>query len=158
MTARDIVERCLGEKMFGGHFVDFDPLVKVMGFVTEVIGAKRLGDNPKARRVWVKVVAELQATGDLEHNRLIPCRYCDTAFEPVIGDQLLNLALAWHSSYATVDLLAIHRCPDCGGVLKGTRSEKYHGDHFTPAPGTIADDEAWASALLNGPGPQDDLS
>ena len=149
MNVHKIVDRCLGQK-FDGCLTDFDPLVAVMEMVVEIIGEKRLRENPKARRMWVRVLEILQKGGELEHNKLIPCRFCDTAFEPLVDEQLLDLCLTWLESYETSDLLAIHRCPSCGGTLKILNSTKYEGDGFTPIPGTIDNDDEWSHRLRYG--------
>lgn len=158
MTANDIVESLLMRKMMGERFVDFDPLVVVMAAIAEEIGEEKMRGDPVSRRIWLQAVSQLQESSSLEHNRFIPCRTCDVAFKPVIGDRLLDLFLALWPKHDTNDLLAIHRCVACGGSLEAIRSKKYVGDHFTPPPGTVSNDHAWASALLYGPSSESDES
>jgi hypothetical protein len=153
---RGIVEKIieqirLAKCMGGGGFTDYDPLLFVMYVIgQEIEDHGGTFDKPKARRVWCKVLAHFQADGnDLEHNTFLPCRYCDQAFLPVIDEKLLTLFLAWYESQTDDNLLAIHRCPACGGTLEVVRSKTYKGDWHTPAPRTVHNDEEWAVALLS---------
>ena len=157
MNFDDIVDRCNGEK-FDGCLSDFDPLVVVMEVVADIIGQKRLRENPKARQMWIRVMEHFQKDGDLEHNTYIPCRYCDTSFEPVVDDELLDLFLNWLESNQTEQLLAIHRCATCGGKLKSLRSKKYVGDEFSPHFQMIDDDDEWRDSLLSDQEDSDDES
>jgi hypothetical protein len=145
-----VIEQCiLGKQMGDAGLTDFDPLITVMNLVADETRGLRLSLNgPKGRRTWCEAVAELQVNKSLEHNRFIPCRSCDQAFEPVIDDALLDLFLPWYWSRNVLALLAIHRCPACGGQLKAKCTKKYHGDMHTPAPGSISSDEEWARQLL----------
>jgi hypothetical protein len=150
-AAEIVVEQLTLGKLTGdAGLTDYDPLVVVMGLVAEVV--RELGLSPKGRKgrkVWCEAVQVLQDHDSiLEHNTFLPCRWCDQAFEPVIDDKLLALFLAWHESAATEDLLALHRCPACGGQLAAKRAKKYDGDGHTPPPGSVASDEEWAELLL----------
>src|ERR1043166_1596095 len=73
---------------------DFAPLVSLMYHVAAEI-ERRGGsfDKPKARKVWLKAMAELQEGNGwgIEQNHRVPCRYCNRAFWPVIDEQLLEL-------------------------------------------------------------------
>ena len=151
--AEDIVETCSWRKMTQSppYLVDFAPLVVVMARLAAII-EERGGsfDKPKARKVWSEAVKMAQDDNydSLEHNRWIPCRSCDKSFEPIIDDTLLSLFLAWYKHMSTQNLLAIHRCPACGGSLKAKRTKHYDGDYHTPAPGSVDNDEAWGGNLL----------
>jgi hypothetical protein len=149
--AKVVEERCAWSKLTSSDgLIDFDPLVVVMCLVDRKCKEEGL-KNGQAREVWFAVMTRLQANEyRLEHNRFIPCRYCDQAFEPVIDDKLLTLFLKWDGSRDVKDLLAIHRCPACGGQLVAKRTKKYEGDMHTPEPGSISMeyDEDWAGILL----------
>jgi hypothetical protein len=150
-VAENIIEQCgLAKFMGDAGLTDFDPLIKVMHLVAEEVEGLRLSlAKPKGRKAWCEVMTRLQEDDSiLEHNLFIPCRSCDQAFEPVVDDRLLKVFLAWYRSFAVSDLLAIHRCPACGGKLAAKRTKTYRGDFHTPAPGSPASDEQWAELLL----------
>jgi hypothetical protein len=151
-AAEKVVEQCGLGKMFGdAGLTDYDPLVVVMRLVAaEVDGLGRsFTKRGKGRKTWLEAMTMLQEdNGTLEHNTHIPCRYCNMAFEPVIDETLLALFLVWYESDATEDLLAIHRCPACGGVLKAKHTKPYEGDFHTPAPASVVSDDAWVEELL----------
>ena len=64
--------------------------------------------------------------------RFFPCRWCDTAFEPVIDEKLLMFfPLLDENARPGGDLLAIHQCPSCGGDLEVKRATKYKGETCT---------------------------
>lgn len=146
-----VVQRCrLGKMLLDVGLTDFDPLVVVMHLVA--VHVRRLGlslATANGRQVWREALRIVQEdNGVLEHNTFLPCRTCDQAFEPAIDDVLLELFLAWDESGAVGDLLAIHRCPACGGRLRAKRTMRYQGDVHTPPPGTVKDDGEWARRLL----------
>ncbi len=145
-----VVEQCgLAKLMGNAGLTDYDPLVVILHLVTEEILARGKSlDDPKIRKAWLRIVRRIQDEDDLEHNAWIPCRYCDQAFKPLVGEKLLALYLKWHRSYSTEDLLAIHRCPACGGTIKAKSTKTYKGDMHTPAPGSVADDDDWRRRLL----------
>jgi len=149
--AEKIVEECGWGKITGSlGLTDGDPLVVVMYRVAQKI-RNRGGsfEKAKARKVWCRALTMLQEYDDtLEHNTFIPCRWCDQAFEPVIDDRLLTLFLRWYNSSDSTDLLAIHRCPACGGQIGAKRTKPYHGDMHTPQPGSVENDDAWVDLLL----------
>ncbi|MFH1417983.1 MAG: hypothetical protein ABII12_06840 [Planctomycetota bacterium] len=144
-------EQCgLAKFMGDAGLMDYAPLVVVMHLVAEEVRNLELSlDQSEGRKVWLEALEMIQdGEGCLEHNTFIPCRTCDQAFEPVVDEKLLTLFLTWAETYSTEDLLAIHRCPACGGQLGVKRTEKYEGDMHTPAPGSIASDEEWDEVLL----------
>lgn len=155
MNAQKIIEALVWSKEIGEGGGDFEPLITVMDAVAEEIGNSKLSKR-SGRKLWIEVMKDLQLSGELEHNQMIPCRYCDTAFEPVVSDQLLDLFLAWRHSQKSLDLLLIHRCQACGGKLETVRSCKYDGDFYTPRPGSIVDDVQWTSSILYGSSEMDD--
>lgn len=148
----DVIERMQGGKFTGSlGLTDFDPLVVVMNRLAWVMENKGATfDKPKARKVWLLATMEIQEDSFIvEHNRFTPCRYCETAFEPVVDDRLLDLFLAWNESIGSTEkLLDIHRCEGCGGTIKSKGTKKYQGDFHTPEPGSIDDDELWCHDLL----------
>jgi hypothetical protein len=147
-----VVEQCgLGKLMHDAGLTDFDPLIVVMRLVTEEILCLCPSlDRPKTRSAWCEAMRTLQQENHyLEHNRFIPCRFCDSAFEPEIDDDLLTLYLKWHDSQRLDDFLAIHRCRGCGGQLKALQTRKYKGDMHTPTPGSVQDDREWQYRLLH---------
>lgn len=148
--AYDAVDDCIQGKFDGElGLLDFDPLIIVMNRVAEVIHSRTGSfDQPEHKEAWLLALEEIQVGEGLEHNNYIPCRRCDQAFEPVVDETLLDLFLKWEKSGAPADLLAIHRCPDCGGQLKAKRTKQYKGDWHTPEPGSIDDDRKWAEYLL----------
>jgi hypothetical protein len=148
--AERVVEQCGLAKLMGdAGLTDYDPLVVVMHLVAEE--SRGLGfslDAPEGREVWCEALTALQATSELEHNAFLPCRTCDQAFEPVVNDTLLALFLTLEKYHRARDLVALHRCPSCGGCLTAKRTKQYRGDMHTPTPGTVTSDLAWAEALL----------
>ena len=148
-----VIDQC-GLAKLEGELTDFAPLVVVMEMVTEEFHRKSF-DDPKVRKAWCRVIQRLQEdTSILKHNAFLPCRRCDQEFQPVVDERLLALFLAWHETRSTKDLIAIHLCPACGGMIgaKITRTieDDNDGDFETPAPWSIADDEEWAERLLEG--------
>lgn len=130
-TVEKVVEQCgLGKFMGDEGLTTYDPLVVVMDLVTEeFLGLKKSFKSPITRKNWSEAMRRLQEDiSILEQNPFIPCRCCDQAFEPVIDEVLLSLFLAWYKSRRTEDLLAIHRCPACGGQIKAQRTKVYKED------------------------------
>lgn len=148
--AEEVVEQCQLAKFAGeAGLTDYDPLVVVMHLVTaEVIGVCRSFKKKMARTAWCEALRAIQKSNSLEHNSYIPCRACDQAFEPVVDEKLLKLFLAWYRSGTLEALIAIHRCPACGGFLRAERQKTYRADMHTPEPRSIVDDEVWANELL----------
>jgi hypothetical protein len=147
----EIVEQCsLAKLTDDGGLTDYDPLVVIMSVVEEKVRGMGFAlTTQEGRKAWCDVLTELQDnSGMLEHNTSIPCRSCDQAFEPVVDDTLLTLFLAWHNLRRVKDLLAIHRCPSCGGKISAKRIKKYEGDMHTPKAGSVTDDFEWAEQLL----------
>lgn len=149
-AAEIVVEQCGLAKLMGDSgLTDGDPLIAVMHLVAEEVRGLRLSlHDPKGRATWCEAMQTLQDYSSLEHNNLIPCRTCDQAFEPVIDDNLISLFLKWYDSQDVEDLLAIHRCPACGGQIVAKRTKKYAGDMHTPEPGSVDDAREWAGLLL----------
>jgi hypothetical protein len=151
IIADKIVEALSWQKLSGGGvFTDYDPLVVIMYHVARKI-ENRGGsfDKPEARTVWLKAVEALQEDNLLlEHNDHFPCRYCSLEFAPVIDERLLEAFLTWYRSMSTENLLAIHRCLNCGGQIRARHTKVYTGDFHTPAPGTVEDDDAWCESLF----------
>ena len=145
-----VVEQCgLAKFMGDAGLTDYDPLVVVMHLVAvEVEGLRLSLKCPKGRKTWCEAMRTLHEDGSLENNPFIPCRTCDHAFEPVIDEKLLALFLPWYEFQDVQDLIAIHRCPACGGQIAAERTKRYEGDMHTPEPGSVQDDCEWAQLLL----------
>jgi hypothetical protein len=133
------------------NLVDYSPLLAVMYIVAYEIRERGASfDKPKARRVWIEVMTKVQDEWRCsDHNSHIPCRSCDQAFRPVIDDALLTMFLPWYETRTNESLIAIHRCPSCGGSIAATDTKTYDGDYHTPDPGSIDDDDEWAETLLD---------
>lgn len=152
-VGEELVEQCSIAVMFEpGSLTDCAPLVSVMSLVvTEMENLGLSPRGPKGSRGWLdamQIIQEDRQLMDIAHDPTIPCRWCDQAFEPVIDKTLLKLFLTWFNSRLVADLLAIHRCPACGGKLKARKTMRYSGAGYTPAPGSVEDDEEWAERLL----------
>ena len=150
-ATKKVVEECGWAKFTDSvGLTDYDPLVTVMHLVTREV--RKLGlspKGPKGSQVWREAMEILQRdTGILEHNKLIPCRTCDEAYEPVVDDTLLRLFLAMEKSCTPKNLISIHRCPACGGQIAAKSTKKYEGDMHTPSPGSVEDDLEWANTLM----------
>lgn len=148
---RKVIEQCAMGKMVGDSgLTDYDPLVVVLAFVTEVVEEQgKSMAKPKVQKAWLRIVSRIQdGDGCLEHNVFIPCRNCDQAFEPVVDETLLKLFMAWRQSLSSKDLVAIHRCPSCGGTIGVKRMKRYEADGHTPEPVYAGSDEEWAELLL----------
>ncbi len=146
-----VIEECGLAKLTGDSgLTDFDPLVVILTLVTsEIEGRGKSLDEPRVRRAWCEIVQRVQNDeAGLDHNSFLPCRFCDQAFEPVVDETLLALFLAWHRHGGTANLLAIHRCPACGGTLAAKETRQYEGDMHTPEPGHERTDEEWVALLL----------
>ena len=129
----------------------FEPLVEIMGIVAREI-KKRGGtfDKPKARRVWMELMTDLQGQwSSSDHHRRLPCRFCDQEFLPQIDAILLAAFLEWETTRKTSKLIQLHRCPACGGQITALDTRTYEGGFCMPEPNSIEDDEAWAELLLD---------
>ncbi len=147
--AEIVVDRLGWQKLSGNSgLTDFDPLVVVMRLIASEIGEEKLFTKSKARAAWLKAMALLQGGDGLEHNSFLPCRTCDQAFDPVIDETLLTLFLDWYQHGGAARLIAIHKCPACGGQIKARRTRTYKGDMHTPPPGTVEGDDQWVEELL----------
>ena len=63
----------------------------------EIIGLGRSFCEQGGCRAWCEIMGRIQdGDANLDHNKLIPCRWRYQAFEPVIDDKLLTLFLAWY--------------------------------------------------------------
>lgn len=147
--ADEVVERLRWGKLTGSlGLTDFDPLVYVMYHAARAFKEGRLRHKPKAREAWCEAIRMIQEDVALDHNPCLPCHKCDTAFEPVVDDKLLDLFLAWFDSFSNEALLAIHTCPACGEQIGALRTKKYKGDMHTPTPDSAKSPEHWAEILL----------
>ena len=132
------------------ELVDYSPLVAVMHLVALEIQRRGYSfDQPKARRIWMDILADYQHPWvSSDHNQQIPCRFCDQSFKPVINEVLFSTFLQWYEIRLDENLIAIHRCPSCGGSITATKTRTYTGDFHTPEPGSIDNDGEWAENLL----------
>jgi hypothetical protein len=147
--ARIVVDRIGWDKMMGNScLTDFDPLVTVMCLIANEIGEKNIV-KPKGQKVWLEAMQDIQEDGGaIENNPFFPCPHCDQSFEPVIDEQTFKLFLQWYQTRGTEDLVALHKCPKCGGQVQAKRIQINKGDMHTPEPGYAKSDEHWAELLL----------
>lgn len=129
---------------------DYSPLVTVLSIATEeFLDAGGSFETPRARRAWINIMKWIRDEESSNHNSRLPCRFCDKAFTPRADNLFLTAFLEWYSTRETSKLIALHRCPACGGHLTALDTQKYEGDSNTPQPSTIEDDKEWVKRLLS---------
>lgn len=134
------------------EMIDNSPLVAVMWIVAyQIVQSGGSFAKPKCRKAWIDLMETIQYEERRvsDHNRYLPCRYCDQAFVPKIDESLLECFLEWYSTVSPDKLVALHKCQKCGGKIESIHVKTYEGDFHTPEPFSVSDDDEWQEILMS---------